>query len=234
MRNIFYLIAALVAFGAAFYYYQDVSAQTATVQKLRLVGDDGTTFKAGTVIDETFIKDHIVGQQIPRSLVRDFRWALDDTAVTRVNLEGQVLGQDVAAGNFLQRAHLTAAHNGPFAQRIRPGYRAFSIPVGADRAVENFLEPGARVDVVGTFEVAQNTFSSRVILENVEVMAVEGYDSQGAFGVSDRPTYNSITLQAPADAVVAFLADAEAASAALTLVLRNPCDTDVDCVGVSQ
>ena len=41
MRNIFYLLAALLSFGVGVYYFQQVSAQTATITKLRLVAEDG-------------------------------------------------------------------------------------------------------------------------------------------------------------------------------------------------
>ncbi|MEL6516756.1 MAG: RcpC/CpaB family pilus assembly protein, partial [Pseudomonadota bacterium] len=164
MRNIFYFIAAVIAFGAAFFYYQDVSQQTATVQKLRLVAEDGLTIEAGTVIDDDFMDTYVVSQEMPRALAAEFEWALDDTAVTRINLRDQVFGQDVTGGSFLQRGHFFVDQQQDFALRIREGYRAFSIPVATDRAVENFLNPGSLVDVVGAFEITPKVFESRILL----------------------------------------------------------------------
>jgi len=231
MRNVFYFLAALLAFGAAWYYYQDVSEQTATVSKLRLAAEDGLVIEAGTVIDDAFMDKYVVSQQLPRSLAGEFGWALDDNASTRINLRERVFGQDVAAGAFLQRAHFFVAQENAFARRIRDGNRAFSIPVQANRAVENFISPGSRVDVIGTFELEDQTVVSKRLLENVEVMAVGGIDSRGEFENQDRPGYNSVTLQANAEAMETFLAQAATATGELTLVLRNPCDQVSDCVG---
>jgi Flp pilus assembly protein CpaB len=236
MRNIFYFLAAMLAFAAAFYYYQDVSAQTATVTKLRLKAEDGLVIKAGTVVDDSFMEEFLVSQEMPRSLAEEFDWALDDDPITRVNLRDQVFGQDVSAGSFLQRAHFFVEQEDAFAMRIPEGYRAFSIPVENSRAVENFVTPASRVDVIGTFEVSQDVFVSRLILENVQVMAVGSIDSRGEFEEQDRPGYNSVTLQAPADLLQDFFAAAESTSS-MSLTLRNPCDGVEDCIddrGVSQ
>lgn len=230
MRNVFYFLAALLAFAAAFYYYQDVAERTATVSKLRLKTEDGLVIRAGTVIDDAFMDEFVISQTMPRQLAGEFDWALDDNAITRVNLRNQVFGQDVTAGNFLQRAHFFVDRDIAFSLRIRDGNRAFSIPVTADRAVENFVTPQSRVDVIGTYEVTQDVFTSRVILTNVEVMAVGGIDSSGQLDEEGRPEYNSVTLQAPAEAVEQFLADAEGAET-LSLALRNPCEDATDCVG---
>lgn len=231
MRNVFYFLAALLAFGAAWYYYQDVSEQTATITKLRFKAEDGVIIEAGTVIDDDFIKEHIVSQKLPLSLASEFGWALDDSQSTRINLRDRVLGQDVSAGAFLQRAHFFVAQQEAFARRIKDGYRAFSIPVESNRAVENFITPGSRVDVIGTFEIAPDTMVSKRLLENVEVMAVGEIDSRGEYEKQDRPAYNSVTLQAKAEAMEAYLAEAENVEGSLTLVLRNPCEDSDDCVG---
>lgn len=230
MRSIFFILAALLAFGMAYYYYQDVTSQTATVRKLRLVAEDGLVIRAGTEIDDAFIEKYVVSQVMPRLLEGEFQWALDDNAATRINLRGRVFGADVPSGSFLQRAQFFIAPENAFARRIEPGNRAFSIPVEARRAVGKFIAPGARVDVIGTFEVSQNQSVSKRLLENIEVMAVGEIDSRGEYETQDRPDYNSVTLQAPAAAVESFLAAAEDATGGLTLVLRNPCDGAADCI----
>lgn len=233
MRNVFYFLAAILAFGAAWYYYQDVSAQTATINKLRLVAEDGLVIQAGTVIDDDFMADRVVSQRIPLALAGEFAWALDDTAATRVNLRGRVFGTAVPAGSFLQRGHFFVPQQDAFARRIKDGYRAFSLPINSQRAVEKFIAPGAHVDVIATFGT-DGVFASRRLLEDVEVMAVGDIDSQGEYDNQGRPQYQSVTLQAPADVVEAFLAESDqsdASSGELTLVLRNPCEGNDACVG---
>lgn len=228
MRTIFYFLAALLAFGAAYYYYQDVSSQTATVNKLRLVADDGVVFQAGTEIDDAFMDKYIKSQPLPRQLAGEFDWALNDNRATRINLRGRVFGQDVAAGSFLQRTQFFLTQENAFARRIQPGHRAISIPVESNRAVENFIMPGARVDVIGAFEVSQNEYVSEILLEDVEVMAVEDIDSRGEFETRERPEYDSVTLMVEADLALAYVGKAEGVAGALTLVLRNPCE-EVSC-----
>lgn len=229
MRSIFYLLAAVIAFGTAWYYYQDVSDQTATIRKLRLVAEDGLVIKSGTIIDDEFMKKYVVSQEVPRSIASEFQWALNDNPTVRINLKERVFGQDVNAGSFLQRAHFFLPQENAFARRIQPGNRAFSIPVEGSRAVENFIAPGARVDVIGTFEVTQRESVSRLLLENVEVMAVGEFDTRGEYETEDRPDYNSVTLQAPAKQVETFLAAAVDVKGTLSLILRNPCEGTSDC-----
>ena len=236
MRSLFYFLAAMLAFGVAWFYYREVATQTATMHKLRLVAEDGLVIRAGTEIDDAFIDKYLVSQEMPLVLAEDFRWALDDNAATRINLRGRVFGQDVPSGSFLQRAQFFLTQENAFARRIRPGNRAFSIPVEPNRTVEKFISPGARVDVIATYEVSQTEARSKRLLENIEVMAVGEVDSRGEYETKDRPDYNSVTLQAPAGDVERFLAEAETATGALTLVLRNPCENAADCIGetVSQ
>lgn len=234
MRHLFYFLAALLSFGVGWYYYQDVSAQTATIGKLRLVADDGVIIPAGTPVDDAFLAEYVISQPMPQGLAADFQWALDDDAATLINLRDQVFAQDVPAGSFLQRAHFFLSTPEAFARRIHPGNRAFSIPVGDSRAVENFLEPGARVDVIGTFADASDTIYTRRVLENVEVMGVGAFDQSEIFRDRTKPQYQSVTLQAPAEVVEAFLALEIQTVGDLTFVLRNPCDGDASCIGIGQ
>lgn len=235
MRNIFYLLAALLSFGVGWFYYQQVAAQTATISKLRLVAEDGLVIEAGTVIDDAFLEKYVVSQPMPRTLAPDFTWALGDDPVTRINLKGRVFGQDVSAGSFLQRAHFFAENKIDFDLRIRPGNRAFSIPVEPDRGVSIFVAPGSHVDVIGPFADEDGQISTRPLLENAEVMAVGEFDTSAAYRDEETPEYRNVTLQAPAAAVEAFLAMEVLSINDLTLVLRNPCEgLQSDCVGLGQ
>lgn len=236
MRNIFYLLAALLSFAVGAYYFQQVAAQTATVSKLRLVAEDGLIIKKGTIVDEAFIDEYVVSQVMPRALETEFGWALDDNAVTLINLRGREFGQDVPSGSFLQRAHFFLPPKEAFARRIEPGNRAFSIKIEEARAVENFINPGAHVDVIGTF-VSQDegeAIFTQILVENAEVMAVDGFDRSAEFRDQSNPEYQSVTLQAPA-AVVEFYLTMEVQSISdMTLVLRNPCEGAADCIGQSE
>ncbi|NNE81507.1 MAG: hypothetical protein HKN18_14665 [Silicimonas sp.] len=235
MRNIFYLLAALLSFAVGWFYYGQVESQTATIQKLRLSTDEGLMIAAGTVIDDDFIEAHVVSQTMPRVLAEDFVWALSDNPVTRANLMGQVFGQDVPGGSFLQSAHFFAERQIAFDLRIHPGNRAFSIPVEPDRGVGVFVTPGSHVDVIGPFVSENDAIITKPLLENAEVMAVGVFDTSADFQDEDSPEYQNVTLQAPAAAVEAFLAMEVLSVNDLTLVLRNPCEGGAtDCLGLGQ
>lgn len=227
MRNVFYLLAALLAFGVAGYFWQDVTERTATVTKLRLVAGDDLVIEAGTVVDAAFLDEMVVSQPIPRALAGDFAWAMNDTPEIRINMLGTVVGRDVAGGSFLQRAQFFVPQEDDFARRIRVGNRAISVPVENERVVENFVVPGARVDVIGAFKTSAG-IAPRRLLENVEVMAVDGIDGRGELAERGG-SYNSVTLQAPAAGVEALVAAMEDMEGALSLVLRNPCEDPADC-----
>ena len=235
MRNIFYLLAAMLSFAVGVYYFQQVSARTATVSKLRLIAEDGLVIDKGTVIDAAFIEKYVIAQPMPAALAHEFGWALDDNPVTLINLRGRTFGQDVPSGSFLQRSHFFLAPQEAFARRIHSGNRAFSIKIAEARAVENFINPGARVDVIGTFVADdEETIFTRRLLENAEVMAVGAFDNSGAFRDQDNPHYNSVTLQAPAQVVEDYLAMEVRTINDLTLVMRNPCEGAADCIEVTQ
>ncbi|MEM7752764.1 MAG: Flp pilus assembly protein CpaB [Pseudomonadota bacterium] len=235
MRNIFYLLAAVLSFGVGWFYYQQVSEQTATMSKLRLVADEGLVIKAGTVIDDTFIEEYVIAQAMPAALAPDFTWALGDDPVTLINLKGRVFGQDVHAGSFLQRAHFFAERQIDFEMRIKPGNRAFSIPVEPDRGVGVFITPGTHVDVIGPFIDENEKVVTRPLLVNAQVMAVGEFDSTAALQDEEDLEYKNVTLQAPAADVEAFLTMEVLSVNDLTLVMRNPCEgNDATCVGLGQ
>jgi len=235
MRNIFYLLAAVLSFGVGWFYYQQVAEQTATMTKLRIVAEDGLVIKAGTTFDDAFLERYVVTQTMPLALEEEFTWALGDDPVTMINLKGQTFKQDVIGGSFLQRGHLLAERQVDFDMRIKPGNRAFSIPIEPDRGVGVFVTPGAHVDVIGPFVNEDEVVVSRPLLVNAQVMAVGEFDTSAAFQDQDNPEYQNITLQAPAADVEAFLSMEVMSVDDLTLVMRNPCEgADADCVGLGQ
>lgn len=234
MRNIVYILAALFSFAAAFYYYQEVDAKTEAVAKLRLKIEDGLVIEKGTVLTERFFDEFVVRQMIPATLASEFEWAIPDTPTARQNLLNQTFTRDVEGGNFLERTQFFVAPESAFALRIEPGFRAFPVRVSPSTAVEKFIVPGSRVDVMGTFEIDEENSETRILLQNVEVMAVGAYASRGEYQRAEEPNYNTVTLQAPIQDVVQFLSELEHTSADPVLILRNPCEDRTNCVGESR
>jgi hypothetical protein len=150
------LFAALFAFGAAFLLLpRDHLDDRHGLEVCAWRRTMGVMIGEGTQVDEDFLEDMVVSQLVPASLADDFRWALDDTPRNRVNLIGQVFTRDVPAGAFLDRTLFFEAPR----RRIRPadpgwGHRAFLDPGrGPTVRWKNFIAPGSRVDVLGTFEL---------------------------------------------------------------------------------
>ena len=222
MRNFFTFLAAILAFGTAWYYYQDVADRTATITKLRLKAEDGLVIRAGTKVDEEFIDKYLISQDIPIALADEFVWALDDNPAVRINLAERTFGQDVPSGSFLQRAHFFLPQENAFARRIEPGNRAVSVPVESDRAVETVHHPRRPRRRDRHLRTGRPDAHLRRILEDVEIMAIGGYDTRGAWEAANRPDYNSVTLQAPSAMVEKFLAESADTEEPLTLILPQP------------
>ena len=234
MRNIVYILAALFSFGAAFYYYQEVDEKTEAVAKLRIKTEEGLVIGQGTVIDEAFMRDFIVTQMIPATLADEFIWAIPDTPTDRQNLLNQTFTRDVSGGSFLDRNQVFDAPEGNFSLRIKPGNRAFPVRVSSATAVENFILPGSRVDVLGTYEIDQENSVTRPILQNVEVMAVGEFSSAAEYRRAEQPNFTTVTLQAPSEDVLKFLAEIELTTGDPVLTLLNPCEDPSACVGDSR
>ncbi len=102
---------------------------------------------------------------------------------------------------------------------LDPGTRAFAIRVDVATGVSGFLQPGDNVDIYWTGR-NQETTQTRLVLENVKVIAVDQQASQD----SQRPTVaRTVTLQVSPD-IVANLVQFQA-SGNLTLSLRGAEDS---------
>ena len=122
---------------------------------------------------------------------------------------------------------------GGLAPMIKPGLRAISIPVGGPSAVSGLVQPGDRVDILGTF-----TFPSRTqpgsaesvtltVLQDVSVLAtgqrLAKQDMMGDTWVQAAGGFSAVTLEVtPREAEL--LVFAQNVKGQLTLSLRNPED----------
>lgn len=72
---------------------------------------------------------------------------------------------------------------------VKPGYRAVAVRVDESSGVDNHLEPGCRVDVVGYFSTrraGRSDIIARTLIENVEVAAV-GQRITAAGEIAEKP-----------------------------------------------
>jgi pilus assembly protein CpaB len=170
--------------------------------------------------------DMVVLRQVPRDLFGTL--ALSD----KKDAVGRVTTVPIAAGEVLLGSRLAAPGGGPtLAFAVPEGKRAITVAVDEVRGVAGFLQPGDRVDVLGTFkpEVAGDD-KTLLLLEDIPILAVAQRTTAGEGAQTDMRAYTSVTLAVtPEEAAVVALADERGE---LRLALR-PATPEEDC-GVVQ
>lgn len=157
-------------------------------------------------------------------------------------LTGRVAALGIPKGMPITESFLAPKGTMPgMVVRIRDGFRAVAVKVDESASVGGWLKPGSRVDVVAMMggDSGNRTTTSRVILENVEVLAV-GQDI-GSKGDVEASVTKSVTLAVlPADVPRLHLA---ATKGVLRLAMRNSLDvakvpvgstTDKELLGMSS
>jgi pilus assembly protein CpaB len=118
------------------------------------------------------------------------------------------------------------------APAIALGMRAVSMPVSADAAVAGLIQPGDRVDILGTFALpARNGVPGELenvtltVLQDVSVLATGQQLAKAEFGgrMGRTRSYSTVTFEVtPREAEL--LVFAQTVEGELTLTLRNPED----------
>ena len=105
---------------------------------------------------------------------------------------------------------------------IPEGLRAVAVKVDEVIGVAGFVQPGTRVDVIltGSLERQRGSDTSKVILENIQVLSAGSQTEQGEDGSAFEATVVTL-LVAPEDAQKLALA---ASDGRIQLALRNPLD----------
>jgi pilus assembly protein CpaB len=86
-------------------------------------------------------------------------------------LVGRIVKRPVAAGKPILQDSL-AATKSIFEARLQPGYRAVGVFVDARGGLQRYLQAGDRVDVVVTMDNKDAGSSSRLILQDVEILEI--------------------------------------------------------------
>jgi len=144
------------------------------------------------------------------------------TDITQV--VGRVVNLDIGENEPILEAKLAAQGSQEgFSSLIPPGMRAMTVQVNVYSGVSGFILPGANVDVMVTVTSMQNKeeSSTRIILENVKVLAI---DQTFEKNDADPVTVQSVTLLVtPEQAEKLALASTEGK---LLLMLRNATDQE--------
>jgi pilus assembly protein CpaB len=119
------------------------------------------------------------GSEIRRENLQAIDWPVasrpEGTFEDPALLEGKVVSASVAKGEAILPSRLAGSDAGAgLAALLPPGMRAVAVRVDDVVGVAGFLHPGDSVDVIATLrgDGSQNQTSSKVILQNIKVLAV--------------------------------------------------------------
>lgn len=237
------LIAAIVVgLFAAFLVYlyakqlQEEKEELTANQRAVIVA--ATDIPVGTPLSE----DAVTTEDVPEQFLPGNPLLASDVNIYL----GQPVSEDIAAGDMILTSDFAVSEVArTLSGRIPSGERAMTIPVDAISGVGGLLQPGDRVDILGTFPVGQEDelipeasggesigYVTMSLLQNVTLLAV-GQNISDAYeqgGQVHRGGYGHVTMSmTPEEAELMIVAQTRGD---LTLLLRNR--EDLDTVPVTR
>jgi Flp pilus assembly protein CpaB len=123
-----------------------------------------------------------------------------DPIVDSRQIMGRILRQEVKAGSVFQASMFYPEGQGPnVAERLKPGYRAVTVPIRDIGAVAGFAGPGSMVDVLfRSMADAELGIPETMVtlVESAEVLAIGQNYVPGSLG---KPNITMVTLAVTAD-----------------------------------
>lgn len=205
-------------------------------------------------------RSHIDSVPLPEKYADLASFAVPDTSDNRNWIIGKKVNKDIKAGSLLQYDFFSDEPEKRFAATIEENKRAMTIPVSPSSAVSYFVEPGSRVDLVGTLRldltedisvampssIGKDIGSTgnangpqlisrsvtKTLLQNIKVLAVGRATTRGSYlGVAE-DGYRTITIEvSPYQAEQLIFAMSNILSE-LIVLLRNPADEAIEEVPV--
>jgi Flp pilus assembly protein CpaB len=199
--------------------------------------------------------DMLQTEEVPERFRSFTKLAISDSQESRAWIDGRPVTRDVAPGTLLLHEHFADEPRERFPARIATHKRAIAIPVTAASAVNYFIEPGSRVDILGTFESAdqqpvavpgpgdagsaphtltipslKRTTVTKTILQNVRVLAVGRAVTRGNYLELGRDSFSTVTVEVSGEDAEKLLFAISQVRGGLTLVLRNPEDQHIKAI----
>ncbi|MAS43705.1 MAG: Flp pilus assembly protein CpaB [Rhodobacteraceae bacterium] len=172
---VFVFVAGLaLAGGAAWYVFAQVQAAESRMAPANAVA---------TVPVAVANKSLKFGQPITAADVKVVQWPAEILPENSFNSPEDLFGADGKPRTVLRRMEpneliLRTKVTG-FGERatvmslLEPGMRAYTMPVNAASSVGGFVLPGSRIDVFLTVNDRRNGLTTRTLIENIEVIAVD-------------------------------------------------------------
>lgn len=229
------VVLGLVAVVLVNLHISSIESAQSTVEVLRL--RPSVALAKG----DTITTDMLQVEVLPDRFESLTRLAISNTGESLHWIENRSVTKDVEAGSLLLHTFFVDQPGERFAARIDKNMRALTLSAAATSAVAYFVEPGSRVDIVGTFQrtelkpapapgqppEAVDIVETKMVLQNVKVLAVDQATTRGGYlGVRDEG-FQTITLEvSPADAEKIIFARDQSAGR-LEFILRNPEDDKI-------
>lgn len=190
--------------------------------------------------------DDVAATKLPATFADLTQLVVEDSVTGREWVMSREATRDIPAGALLLHEYFDDAPEARFPATIETGMRAMAVPVDAVSAVAYFVEPGALVDVIGTFdredavaearpptggEAAPDVMAAsgrvtetRTVLQKIKVLAVGAASTRQRYRSLAERGFDTVTLEvSPEQAEFLTFALAHARGG-LTLVLRHPAD----------
>lgn len=187
--NIFLIAIVIAAIGAAFVYrYLQMLQTELDLARGTAVGEISMVAVAALPIE--------IGTRLKPEHIKLVKWPKDAAPLGAVGEPEAVVGKVARIGirqnQPFYNSELTTESSGILPLLIEDGLRAVSVKVDKVTGVSGFITPNSRVDVVatGTVEGAESKreYHSRVIIQNVRVLATGTHIEQQESGVVEVPT----------------------------------------------
>ncbi|MDS4068688.1 MAG: Flp pilus assembly protein CpaB [Candidatus Competibacter sp.] len=243
------VVLALAAIGLNHWYIGRIEQSQRGLILLRLKPDQGLS--RGAILKP----DMLDTESAPERFKPLTDVVIRDTAASREWLKDRPVNRDVAPGSLLQYDFFVDDPGQRFAALIDKGKRALAVPVTAATAVAYLVEPGSRVDLLGTFEEQDTqtlnlpavgadgkpipgaapvvvsrpraTTVTKTLLQNLKVLAVGTAQTRGAYLNLSNGGYEVVTLEVTPDEAERIAFALNEARRGLTLLLRHPDDTAI-------
>lgn len=217
--------------------------------------DSSVSLSTGDALEQS----HIDSVPLPEKYADLASFAIPDTVDNRNWIIGKKVNKDVKGGSLLQYDFFSDEPEKRFAATIDENKRAMTIPVSPSSAVSYFVEPGSRVDLVGTLrldltqdiEVAVppsigknfgtdstivpqliSKSVTKTLLQNIKVLAVGRATTRGSYLGVVEEGYRTITIEVtPYQAEQLIFAMSNLISE-LVVLLRNPADERIEEIPV--
>ena len=230
------LIAAfIVASLAAFLVF--LFAKQMHDDKQELIGKQVEVVKAareipvGTPLTDEMVKSELVPEKfLPPNFIlkQDITVFYGQPLAVKVQKDKMILTSDFAVSEVAR----------DLSSKIPAGERALSVPVDTISGVSSLLQPGDRVDILGTFPVTSKEevieeaegsssvgYVTMTLLQNVTLLAVGQQFSDVASDQQQRQQYSAVTMSVTVDE--AELLTIAQTRGKLMLLLRNRDDVEV-------